>query len=134
MSIERYAIIGLSFAIALFMLNVYLFRSNKISAKMFTQWFLISIAIGAMATIPQIIQLIYLIIGTQYLATAFTGLSFLSLLLLIYYLQYKCNQLSNKLDMILPFLFLLLEKNMNRSIKQNNKKNLLESKNNKIHN
>ena len=101
---ERYTIIGLLFSILLFAINTYLFRRRKISAKMFTQWFIISMVIGLVALIPQAIRLVYIIAGTQYLATAFTGLAFLSLLLIIYYLQYKINQLSNKVNKILPII------------------------------
>ena len=97
MSLERYSIIGLIFSVIIILLNLYLFKKRKINASTFTRWFILGLGIGTVSLVPSFFTLIYMILGTEILISAFTVTAFMFLLIMIFYLDYRLNDLKDKL-------------------------------------
>lgn len=96
MPIERYSIIGIAFSATIIFINLYLLRKRKISEGTFTRWFIIGFATGIVSSVPGIFALFYVILGTEVLISAVTATSFMVLLLLIFYMDYRLNDLNDK--------------------------------------
>jgi len=96
MAIERYSIIGIAFSATIILADLYLLKKRKISGGTFTRWFLIGFATGIVSSVPAIFTLFYMILGTEVLISAVTAASFMILLLLIFYMDYRLNDLNDK--------------------------------------
>jgi hypothetical protein len=95
--IERYSIIGIAFSATIVLLDLYLLKKHKIDASTFTRWFIIGVAIGVVSLVPASLAFLYIILGTEVLISAVTVASFMTLLLLIFYLDYRLNKLNDRL-------------------------------------
>ena len=96
MSIERYSIIGILFSIFIIIIDLYLLRKRKISGGTFTRWFIIGFGTGIVSSVPSIFNFFYTLLGTDVLISAVTATSFMVLLLLIFYMDYRLNDLNDK--------------------------------------
>lgn len=96
MPIERYSIIGIAFSAIIILIDLYLLRKHKISGGTFTRWFIIGFATGIVSSVPVIFTLFYMILGTDVLISAVTATSFMILLLLIFYMDYRLSDLNDK--------------------------------------
>ena len=92
--LERYSIIGITFAVILVCIDLYLVKRRRIRAQTFTLWFMIAMAIGIFSTIPSLFEFLYIIFGTEALISSVTVVAFFSLLLLIFYLHFKLEELT----------------------------------------
>jgi len=97
MAIERYSIIGVAFSAIIILIDLYLLKKHKINGSTFTRWFVIGLAIGIVSLVPATLTFIYMILRTEVLISAVTVTSFMTLLLLIFYLDYKLNSVNDKL-------------------------------------
>lgn len=97
---EGYSALGIAFAGALILLDMFLLRRHKISASTFARWLLIGLAAGIVSLIPAIITFLAVFLGTQFLISAATLISFLFLLVLILYLDYRLGNIESKLTML----------------------------------
>jgi len=95
--IERYSIIGIAFSGVIILLDLYLLKKDKVNGSTFTRWFIIGFVIGIVSLVPATFTFIYVILGTEVLISAVTVASFMSLLLLIFYLDYRLNSVNDKL-------------------------------------
>lgn len=96
MPIERYSIIGIAFSATIILIDLYLLKKRKISGGTFTRWFIIGFATGIVSSVPAVFTLFYVILGTEVLISAVTVMSFMVLLLLIFYMDYRLNDLNDK--------------------------------------
>jgi hypothetical protein len=96
-SLERYSIIGLLFSATIILLDLYLLKKRKIDTSTFARWFILGLAIGTVSVVPAFFALLYMALGTEVLISAVTVTSFMVLLLMIFYLDYKLNDLNDKL-------------------------------------
>jgi len=96
-NLERYSIIGLMFSVTIILLNLYLLKKRKINAKSFTLWFILGLTIGIVSMVPAFFSLLYVFFGTEFLISAVTVTAFMVLVLMIFYLDYKVNDLNDKL-------------------------------------
>jgi hypothetical protein len=120
MPIERYSIIGITFSALIILIDLYLLKKRKISGGTFTRWFIIAIGTGIVSSIPSIFTFFYVLLGTEVLISAVTVTSFMSLLLLIFYLDYRLNRLNDRL-MKLVALVSAQEYDFDRKHKDENK-------------
>ena len=97
MVLERYSLVGVVFSLLILAVDLYLLRKHKIDGVTFTRWFIIGIAVGLVSIFPAFLSFIYLVLGTEVLVSAVTISSFMFLLLLIFYLDYKVNRLNDML-------------------------------------
>lgn len=97
MSIERYSIAGIILSTTIILLVLYLLKKRKISGDVFTRWFIIGISIGVISMFPAILTLLPVILGTEVLMSAVTLAFFIVLVLLIFYLDYRLNELEKKI-------------------------------------
>jgi len=95
--IERYSIVGLAFSAIIILLDLYLLKKRKISGRTFTRWLITGFVIGVVSLVPAFFTLLYVILGTEVLISAVTATAFMVLLLMIFYLDYKLNDLNDKL-------------------------------------
>jgi acetyltransferase-like isoleucine patch superfamily enzyme len=95
--IERYTVIGIVFSAALILLDLYLVKKRKISGGTFTRWLIIGLSVGIASAVPATFSILFALLGTEFLLSAVTVTSFLVLLLLIFYLDYRLNDLNDKL-------------------------------------
>ena len=95
--IERYSIIGIVFSATIVLIDLYLLKKHKIDASIFTRWFIIGVSIGVVSLVPASLAFVYMILGTDVLISAVTVASFMTLLLLIFYLDYRLGKLNDKL-------------------------------------
>ena len=93
---ERYSIFGLIFSAIILLSDLHLLKKRKISGSTFTRWFIIGLALGIVSLVPAFFALLYIVLGTQILISAVTVTAFMVLLLLIFYLDYQINELSDK--------------------------------------
>ena len=97
MSIERYSIVGITLSITIILLVLYLLKKRKISGDVFTRWFIIGISICVISMFPAILTLLPMILGTEVLMSAVTLAFFTVLVLSVFYLDYRLNELENKI-------------------------------------
>ena len=97
MLVERYSIIGIIFSAIIVLTSLYLLRKRKISGGTFTLWFIIGLTLGVVSFVPSIWTLLYVVLGTDFLLSALTIVGFMVLLLLIFYLDYRLNDLNDKM-------------------------------------
>ena len=97
MSLERYSIIGLIFSAIILVLDLYLLKRRKIEASTFTLWFILGLGIGTAAVFPAFLTLIYVVLGTEVVISAVTVTAFMVLLLMIFYLDYRVNEIKDRL-------------------------------------
>lgn len=97
MSLERYSIIGLIFSATTILLDLYLLKKRKIDTSTFTRWFLLGLAIGTISVVPALFTFIQMVLGTEVTISAVTVTAFMVLLLMILYLDYRLNELKDKL-------------------------------------
>jgi hypothetical protein len=95
--LERYLIIGIMFSATIILLDLYLLKRRKIDASTFALWFVIGLVIGTVSVIPSFLTLLYAVLGTEALISAVSGTAFLVVLLLIFYLDYRLNELRDRL-------------------------------------
>jgi hypothetical protein len=96
-SIERYSIIGIVFSAIIMLISLYLLKKRKISGGTFTRWFIIGFAMGVVSSVPAILTFFYVVLGTDVLISAVTAMAFMVLLLLVFYLDYRLNDLNDKM-------------------------------------
>jgi hypothetical protein len=97
MSIERYSVIGIVFSAIIILLSLYLLKNRRITGGTFTRWFVIGLVIGVVSSVPAVLTFFYMILGTDVLISAVTAMSFMVLLLLVFYLDYRVNDLNDKI-------------------------------------
>ena len=85
------------FSVTIILLNLYLLKKRKINAKSFTLWFILGLTIGIVSMVPAFFSLLYVFFGTEFLISAVTVTAFMVLVLMIFYLDYKVNDLNDKL-------------------------------------
>ena len=95
--IERYSIVGIVFSAVIVLLDLYLLKKDKINGGTFTRWFMIGFAVGIVSLVPATFTFVYVILGTDILISAVTVASFMVLLLLIFYLDYRLNNLNDRM-------------------------------------
>jgi hypothetical protein len=95
--LERYSIVGIMFSAMVVLLDLYLLKRRKIDASTFALWFIIGLAIGTVSVIPPFLTLLYAVLGTETLISAVSGTAFLVVLLMIFYLDYRLNELRDRL-------------------------------------
>jgi len=96
-SLERYSIIGLMFSAIIILLDLYLLKKRKINVNTFARWFILGLAIGTVSVVPAFFTLLYMVLGTEVLISAVTVTAFMVLLLMIFYLDYRLNELKDNL-------------------------------------
>ena len=97
MSIERYSIIGIIFSAIIVLASLYLLRKRKINGGTFTRWFIIGLTLGVISFVPAVWTILYVVLGTDFLLSAVTAVAFMVLLLLVFYLDYRVNDLNDKI-------------------------------------
>ncbi len=97
MSFERYSIVGFAFSAGVVLLDAYLIKKQKVRAGTFVRWLVIGLAVGVISMIPSVTSLLYEALGTGFLISALTVASFMVLILLIFYMDYRIDNLENKL-------------------------------------
>jgi hypothetical protein len=97
---EGYSALGVAFAGVLIALDIILLKRHKVSSGTFARWLVIGIAAGIVSLIPALVTLIAFFLGTEFLLSAATIVSFLFLLILILYLDYRLGNIENKLTML----------------------------------
>lgn len=123
MSPERYSIIGLMFSVMIILLDLYLLKRRKIDASTFARWFVIGLAIGTASVIPAFLTLLYAALGTEALISAVTGTAFLVVLLMIFYFDYRLNELRDRLmKLTAEFSALKYNPHLKASKKENDRK------------
>lgn len=104
MILARYSIIGIAFSVFILMVDFYLLKKQKIDGATFARWFIIGIVLGVVSLVPTFLTFLYVLIGTEGLVSAVTISSFMVLLTLIFYLDYKINRLN---DMLMKLVALM---------------------------
>jgi len=94
---ERYSLFGIGFSIFIIFIDLYLLKKRKIRGGTFTRWLIIGSGTGIVSAVPAVFTLFYEILGTEVLISSVTVMSFMILLLLIFYIDYKLNSLNDKL-------------------------------------
>ncbi len=97
---EGYSALGVAFASALIILDFFLLRKHRISANTFARWLVIGLAAGIVSLVPAVITLFAVFLGTNFLISAATLTSFLFLLVLILYLDYRLGSIETKLTVL----------------------------------
>jgi hypothetical protein len=95
--LERYAVIGITFSLVLIILDFYLLRKRKINGKGFVLWLIIGTIAGTFSAVPSIASELYLVFGTEFTISAFTGAGFLFFLFFSFYLYYKVSEMHSLL-------------------------------------
>ena len=95
--LARYSIVGIFFSAFILMVDLYLLKEKKIDGSTFTRWFIIGIVLGVVSFVPTFFTFLYMLIGTEVLVSAVTISSFMVLLTLIFYLDYRINRLNDML-------------------------------------
>ena len=96
MNLERYSVIGITFSAVVILIDLYLLKKHKVNGSTFTRWFIIGVAVGGVSLVPAFFTLLYVILGTDILISAVTAASFMILLLLVFYMDYRLNELNDK--------------------------------------
>jgi len=95
--LERYALIGIVFSLALIILDFYLLRKRKINGKGFVLWFIIGVTVGLLLAVPPVLSFVYQLFGTEFSISAFVAVGFMFFLFLTFYLYYKISELRDLL-------------------------------------
>jgi hypothetical protein len=121
--LERYSIIGLMFSAMIILLDLYLLKRRKIYASTFALWFLIGLAIGTLSVIPAFLTLLYVALGTEAVISAVIGTAFMVTLLMIFYFDYRLNELRDRLiKLTAEFSALKYNPRLKESEKENDQK------------
>lgn len=91
--LERYSIIGLTFGLALLLINLILLRRRKIPGRIFAVWFIVGFSVCVVSVAPSVIYLITNLFGAEYSISAIVALGFSFFLFLFFYLHYKISEL-----------------------------------------
>jgi hypothetical protein len=97
---EGYTALGIAFAGALVAVDIFLLKRHRVSPGTFARWLLIGLAAGIVSLIPAVITLFALFLGTEFSLSAATLVSFLFLLVLILYLDFRLGNIESKLTML----------------------------------
>ena len=85
------------FSAIIILLDLYLLKKRKIDVNTFARWFILGLAIGTVSVVPAFFTLLYMVLGTEVLISAVTVTAFMVLLLMIFYLDYRLNELKDNL-------------------------------------
>jgi hypothetical protein len=118
--LEKYSFVGVVFSLFLIILSLYFVKKRKIRGSTFVLWLIIGLVIGIISIVPSLLVLLYSVIGTEVLISSVTAMTFFTLLLLIFYMHYKIDQLNDKV-MKLTAMISSLEQNNNLKKKVDNR-------------
>ncbi len=97
---EGYVVLGVAFSVAIMLLDIYLLKLHRVSSGTFARWFIIALAAGIVSLIPAILTVFTVFLGTQFVISAAALTSFLFLLLLIFYLDYRLGSIEGRLTIL----------------------------------
>lgn len=123
--VEVYSVLGFIMGVIIVSLSLTRLRKQSISQGTFALWMIVGIVLIVLSIVPMLIFAIQNALGTQFTLSAIFGISFVFLIIVVFYLHQKVDMLNQRITKLVSELgakkFLNSHNDEKKSFQENNK-------------
>lgn len=98
---EIYSVVGFILGVIIIFLSLTRLRKQSISQGTFALWMIVGTTMLVVSTVPMLIYAVQKVLGTQFTLSAVFGISFVFLVIVVFYLHQKVDMLNQRITKLI---------------------------------